>query len=402
MNTFIPGDNLPKTARIGASTIERRPRIVGVVAGDIVNESGARTKYGPLFKAVENTFPLVEVYNAALQGTTRLLNALMVIHPNRRRWQERFYQNVAAFRLRSQRVARHLRSLDGHADLVVQVGGLFDARWNDVPLPSIIYTDYTMCLSARKPEAGRSPLNAQQLKQWVTLERQAYQRALHICTRGQFVRTSIIEDYGIDPARVTAIGGGVNFERLPQLSARSMSRPPTALFIGIDFYRKGGDLLLQAFAEVRSQVPDARLLLVTGEDIPAALPREGVEVLKPTWDRSAIAALYQQADVFVLPSRLETWGDVLLEAMAYGLPCIGVAGEAMEEIIEHSTTGLIVPANDSKTLADALVRLLGDEQVRLQMGQAARQRLEREYTWDHVVARVASIIERSAIPTQHI
>lgn len=400
MNRSIAGNsNLPKKAKVTTGMVERRPRIVGVVAGDIVKEAGNRTKYGLLFKAVENAFPLVEVYNAALQGPARLLNALMVIHPNRRRWQERFYQNVAAFRLRSQRVTRHLRSLDEHADLVLQVGGLFDARWNDAPLPNIIYTDYTMCLSARKPTAGRSPLNAQQLHQWVTLEQHAYQRALHICTRGEFVRTSIIKDYGIDPKRVTAIGGGVNFERLPEIGDRSVPRPPTALFIGIDFYRKGGDLLLQAFAQARAQIPNARLLLVTGEDIPAELPRAGVEVLKPTWDRSAVAALYQQADVFVLPSRLETWGDVLLEAMAYGLPCIGVAGEAMEEIIEHSTTGLIVPADDSKTLGDALVHLLSDEQRRLQMGQSARQRIERHYTWDHVVARLASIIEGVARPT---
>jgi glycosyltransferase involved in cell wall biosynthesis len=211
------------------------------------------------------------------------------------------------------------------------------------------------------------------------------------------VRHSILTEYGIEPKKVTVVGGGVNFPKLPELKRQDeKDNAPTVLFIGKEFYRKGGDLLLRAFAQARAWAPEARLLLLTQDTINGNLPLEGVEVIKPTWDRAFIASLYRQADLFVLPSRLETWGDVLLEAMAYELPCIGVAGEAMEEIIQDGRNGLIVPPNNVEALANALIRLLNDARLRYEWGQAARQCVEKKYTWDRVAERVAPIIEVAA------
>ncbi len=368
------------------------PRIIGALVGDINHEPGARTKYGLFFEAVGERFPLVDVYDASLRGVARMVNAMQVVHPDMRRWKERFYQNLPAFRARSQRAGEYIRAMQGRADLVLQVGVLFDASWGSAALPNLIYTDYTMRLSASKPEAGRSPLSTKQRKQWLELERQAFDRAVHICTRSKRTRQSIISDYGIDPERVTVIGGGVNFRPLPEIVPNVVNDEPTALFIGKDFYRKGGDLLLRAFAKARERVPNARLLLLTGDPIPSDLPLERVEVIKPTWDRATIASLYRRANFFVLPSRLETWGDVLLEAMTYGLPCVGVEGEAMEEIIEDGSTGLIVPANAPDALAAAMTCLLADKTLCLHWGHNARRRVEAEYTWDLVGDRLAGVI----------
>lgn len=374
----------------------RNPRIVGTLVGDITHEPGARTKYRHFFEALERCFTLVDVYDATLRSVDRLINALLVFHPNRTRWRERFYKNVPAFRRRSQRVVSHLRSVQGQADVVLQVGTLFNACWGDAPLPGIVYTDYTAHLSAQKLAAGRSPFTPRQRQQWIALERQAFQQAVHVCTRSELVRTSILTDYGIPAHKVTTIGGGVNLAALPQSIVKTDNSPPTALFIGKDFYRKGGDLLLRAFAQARARCPNACLLLVTGGPIPADLPLAGVELITPTWDRKAIAALYRRADLFVLPSRLETWGDVLLEAMAYGLPCIGVASDAMDEIIEHRKTGLIVPPENIEALTAALVQMLGDASLRQQWGYAGRQRLEAKYTWDGVVQQLAPVIQMAA------
>jgi len=372
------------------------PRVVGALVGDIVREPEAHTKYQFLFEAVRQHFPLVGVHDATLRGVARLINALRVVHPDWQRWRERFYKNVSAFQIRSQRAAAYLQSLQGQADVVLQVGVLFDARWDEALLPSVIYTDYTACLSAQKPAAGRSPFMPRQLKRWVALERRAFERTTHICTRSEFVRTSIVADYGIPPERVTAIGGGANFATLPEPISRENNGVPTALFIGKDFYRKGGDLLLRAFALVRSQLPQAQLLLLTKDAIPKNLPLDGVELIQPDWDRALIETLYRRADLLVLPSRLETWGDVLLEAMAYTLPCIGVAGQAMEEIIENGVTGLIVPPEDVEALAMALSRLLGNVQLRCQLGLTARQRIEQTYTWAHVVERLGPAIKAAS------
>lgn len=364
--------------------------------GDIVREPNIRVKYGLLFEAVARRFVLIDVYDANLSGLPRLFNALLHFHPNHHRWRERFYKNIPAFRARSRQLAGRLQALSGQVDAVLQVGVLFDASWGNPALPNIIYTDYTAYLSAQKPAAGRSPFTGSQRERWISLERQAFERASHICTRSQRVRSSIINDYGIPAERVSVVGGGVNFDPLPAVARQPDDQPPTVLFIGKELYRKGGDLLLQAFARARRQIPTARLRLVTLDPVPASLPVDGVDIVAPTWDRAVVAELYRQADLFVLPSRLETWGDVLLEAMAYQLPCIGVAGEAMEEIIQHRATGLIVPPDNIEALTDALVCLLQDVPLRRQWGRAARQRLEQEYTWTTVVERLAPIIETAA------
>jgi glycosyltransferase involved in cell wall biosynthesis len=132
--------------------------------------------------------------------------------------------------------------------------------------------------------------------------------------------------------------------------------------------------------------------MVTGGPVSPITDLSGVEIIPPTWDRAAIAGLYEQADIFVLPSRLETWGDVLLEAMAYGMPCVGVRGQVMEEIIGHAVDGWLVDPEDPVALAKGIARLVDEERFRLQCGQSARAKVERQFTWDIVAGRIAGVI----------
>lgn len=195
---------------------------------------------------------------------------------------------------------------------------MFDVHWNDFSMPNVIYTDYTALLSSRKPHLGRDPFTVEQKKDWIALDIQALKHASHIFTRGEFVRKSIIEDYGLPAEKVTAVGGGVNFSRSPDPVTRSENELPVVLFIGKDFYRKGGDLSLNAFAIARQKKPLAKLWLVTLGPIPADMSLDGVELIPPMGIAKKYQTFSAKADIFVLPSRLETWGDVLLEAMVLG------------------------------------------------------------------------------------
>ena len=373
----------------------QKPQIVGVLVGDIHNDPGARIKYGSFFDVLADRLPLVEVYDASLRGWLRYWNALQTFRPNAHHWRERFYKNVPAFRLRSLQAHRHFRRCESKIDVIVQVGVLLNARWQKPSPPSVIYTDYTAQLAAQIPAAGRSPFSDPERQTWLALERQAFAQAGHICTRSQLVRDSIIHDYAIAPERVTVIGGGINFVPLPSPVEHGPKAQPTALFVGKELYRKGGDVLLRAFAEARQVVPEARLILLTAGPIPSDLPQAGVEMVRPTWDREVIADLYRRADLFVLPSRLETWGDVLLKAMGYGLPCIGVMGQAMEEIIEPDVTGWLVPAGDVGALAKALVCLFESADLRCRWGGRGRVQAETRYQWPDVVTRLEDCIEQA-------
>jgi glycosyltransferase involved in cell wall biosynthesis len=362
--------------------------------GDIIRQQSAGVKYGQLFESLGRQFALHKIYDASLFGAVRVLNAIQTFRPRISDWKEHFYQNIPAFYARSRHAVEMLSNEPGKFDLVFQVGVTFDVHWNDFSMPSVIYTDYTALLSSRKPHLGRDPFTVEQKKDWIMLEVQALKHASHIFTRGEFVRRSVIEDYGLPAEMVTAVGGGVNYPRLPDPVTRSESDAPVVLFIGKDFYRKGGDLLLNAFALARQKKPLARLWLVTNGPIPSDMPLDGVELISPTWDRNKVSELFLSADIFVLPSRLETWGDVLLEAMAWELPCIGVQDDAIGEIILNNETGLLTPPADVDALAGALEKLFEQQSLRLRMGQAGRRRVETKFTWDHVVEYMTDAIQR--------
>lgn len=374
--------------------IEKRINILLALVGDIRHEPAAHVKYGFFHAALERVYGTVSVFDATLRGVARTVNALLVFHPNPAIWRERFWKNIPAFRGRSKHTARKVLKSTGSADIVLQLGVLFNAGLYQSEVPVVIYTDYTASLSALRPEAGRSPFNSLQRAEWLELERQSYARAAHVFVRSELVRRSIVQDYGIEANKLTVVGGGLNFAVLPEPASRLKNEAPVVLFIGKEFYRKGGDVLLKAFAQARLEFPLARLLLVTQDTIPSDLPLEHVDVLQPTWEREAIANLFCSADIFVLPSRLETWGDVLLEAMAWGLPCIGVHGDAMSEIILDGRTGILIPTTDVSALTDALIKLMGQPSLRTEMGLAGRQRVEMEFTWDRVVERMRVVLER--------
>jgi glycosyltransferase involved in cell wall biosynthesis len=368
--------------------MNRKLRVATVMVGDIHRMPDMRVKYGAFFDALSRRFEMVDIFDASLRGFSRYWNALHTFNPSVSIWKEHFFKNVPAFKARSLRTVAHIKELGSRADVVLQIGALLNSGCENGCLPLVIYTDNTTRITSRHPKGYRLALSPREVERWVALERNLYKEASHIAARAGLVQTSLIEEYGVDADHISVVGGGVNFAPLPGPVSRSHDSPPTVLFIGEGFHRKGGDLLLRAFAQARGHIPDARLWIVTRDPIPMGYPMENVEVFPPSWDRNVIADYYRRADIFVLPSRLETWGDVLLEAMSFGLPCVGVRGQAMEDIIRHEDTGLLVDQRQTNTLAGALIRLLSQPEMRHRMGQSARALVERQFTWDRVVERL--------------
>jgi len=371
-------------------------RVAGALVGDIQRQSDMRIKYGGFFEALGRSCELVEVYDATLHGAAKYWNAFKTFDLTVPRWKQRFFKNVPAFEARSWRARKHFLVMQGRVDVILQLGALFDPTSDDQSLPVVVYTDNTTRITARDPNSDRLAFSPGELQRWLLCEAGLYHRAAHICTRANIVKRSLMDDYDVPADKVSVVGGGVNFAISPDVLGQKAGSAPTLLFIGTDFYRKGGDLVLQAFAKVHKLMPPARLIVVTQDTIPARLPLDGVRVLAPIWNRGGLEALYHQADVFILPSRQETWGDVLLEAMSFGLPCIGVNGQAMEDIIVHEKTGLLVASEQTELLAQAIIQLFEQPDLRHRMGQAARLLVVREFTWDRVVERLFPVLDAIA------
>jgi glycosyltransferase involved in cell wall biosynthesis len=102
--------------------------------------------------------------------------------------------------------------------------------------------------------------------------------------------------------------------------------------------------------------------------------------------REDVAALLQQADVFVLPSRSEAFPNGAIEAMAAGLPVVACAVGGLLELIENDRTGVLVPPTDPDRLMAAISRLIRQPARAAAIGSAAREEVRRRYTFERMVA----------------
>ena len=182
--------------------------------------------------------------------------------------------------------------------------------------------------------------------------------------------------------------------------------PVRLLFVGRHFNRKGGPETIEAFRVLR-QRHAVELTMVTRLDEAARRRYGGEPGVRFLWQiaQAELERAYREADIFVMPTHFDTFGLVYLEAMAWGLPCVGTRQFSVPEIIEEGQTGLLVrnhvsrfdaqhrpiarmtesalrersrhpPAWAVEELARALGRLVADRAHRERLGRAGRERVE--------------------------
>ena len=360
----------------------RAPRVVMADRGDPL--------VGPLAGALRERVDVVGRLHADLTQPERLLVAATTFRPRRQAWAERFFKSNLGVALRSRRARAGLAGTADKADVVFQTHALFDTS----DARAVMYVDCTHRQSMEQWPAW-NPLRGRALRRWLAREREQYQRAAHLFAFYDETARSLVEHYGVSPDRVSVVGAGANVERLPE-PRRRPDGPPTILFVGNDFERKGGPRLLEAFARLRQRVPDARLRIVgTPYPVPAGA---GVEHLGRIHDHAQMSRLYGEADVFCLPSYFDPFPGALLEAMAHELPCVVTTTSGIPEIIVEGVTALTV--GRGPTMADdltaALEHLTTHPDEARRMGLQGRRRVEERFTWPHVVDRMAPALERVA------
>jgi glycosyltransferase involved in cell wall biosynthesis len=167
--------------------------------------------------------------------------------------------------------------------------------------------------------------------------------------------------------------------------------PKRILFVGGDFKRKGGALLLDWFRH--TEPGQAELHLVTPERVEAT---PGVYVYdNMTPNSEELRRLYQTADLFVLPSLGECFGLVTVEAMASGLPVIMSDVGGYADLVEHGGNGLVVPSGDTRELGEAIGTLLGSGARRVAMGNRSRQIAEERFNVETNADKMLSILKSS-------
>ena len=188
----------------------------------------------------------------------------------------------------------------------------------------------------------------------------------------------LVKECGIPQEQVHPIHPGLDLElwKVVPRSEKPTPAKPKILFVGGDFVRKGGDLLLQVFGQ---QFADsAELHLVTKEPPETDLPNVYVYTdIQPNDDR--LAQLHAQADLFVLPTTADLSSLACLEAMASGCPVISTNVGGIVDIVRHGETGFVVPVGDAAALATAMRSLLEQPALGRQMGLQGRLIVERDF-----------------------
>jgi glycosyltransferase involved in cell wall biosynthesis len=241
-------------------------------------------------------------------------------------------------------------------------------------IPSVVSLDATpINFDAVGASYGHRPAGDGLLdRQKYRLNREAFHAAAAVVSWSEWGKRSLVEDYGVPAGRVRILAPGaapayfrIGRERVP--APRGAGERVRILFVGGDFQRKGGDLLLQSLDGGLGE--RCELHIVTRDEAVPAGPN--VHVYRGVGPNSPeLLRLFREADIFVLPSRGECLAVVLMEATAAGLPVVTTAVGALGEAVLPGESGLVVPAGDGRALAGALTTLVDDAALRARMGRA--------------------------------
>jgi len=227
-------------------------------------------------------------------------------------------------------------------------------------------------------------------------ERWLWPLSAAIVVNAQSLKDMVNRQFSVDPRRIVVIHNGVDTNYFsPDYSLRNGI--PTAIFVGRLVEQKDPLNLLGAFRLTLERIPSARLMIVGDGYLKTVLRNfirshsldNNVSLLPGVRD---IRPLFREAWVFVLPSLYEGSPNVILEAMAAGLPVIATRVDGVPELVQQGKTGIMVEPRNSPALADAITDILTDEHKARLMGLRSREMaLMDQYSVDRMVRQTEKV-----------
>lgn len=199
--------------------------------------------------------------------------------------------------------------------------------------------------------------------------------------------------FAFDPAKLFILPLGLS--SAPPENKLPQKKHLEILFVGRLEARKGIDVLLQSIPDLIKQIPEAIFRIIGDSSLPGP---DGMRFMdrfrsdhqgKPWLDKvrfegrvsqEALLDAYKSCDIFLAPSRFESFGLIFLEAMREGKPVIGCSAGGIPEVVSHGVNGLLVEPGNVHQLKDAVRQLATNGSLRMQMGQKGREIFEQSFT----------------------
>ena len=229
----------------------------------------------------------------------------------------------------------------------------------------------------------------------------------HLIARGQPIAVtsawaawSAAEAYGVPVRRFKVAPIGANLDADPgKVALRSNTGPLKLLFVGYDWRRKGGDIVLATFRILRASLPDAELHVVgcnpaEVRGVPGVMVYGALSKAEPG-PAAALNDLFRNAGFLFMPSREEAYGLVYCEACAYGLPPVARDTGGVGSIVRHRWNGLLLDATaEAQAYADEIRAIWSDGARYAAMQTAAREAFETRLNWSAWGAEIETLMRR--------
>ncbi|MCC7118163.1 MAG: glycosyltransferase [Anaerolineales bacterium] len=211
-------------------------------------------------------------------------------------------------------------------------------------------------------------------------------------------------DEGIDPRRITMIKNGIaplSLERIDRREVRAefdlQENDIFLLSVGRLVRQKAHEILISAMPQILKRHPNVKLG-ICGDGVLRTKLETQIENLRLAssvkllgrWDN--VSRFLIAADIFVLPSRWEGLPIALLEAMSAGLPVVATNVEGVDEVIVERESGFLVPVENSQLLAEAILKLIDDPRLLIDMGKAAQAQVFENYTEERMCEQYLALM----------
>jgi glycosyltransferase involved in cell wall biosynthesis len=250
---------------------------------------------------------------------------------------------------------------------------------------------------AQAIEAGQFDMHrirGDRIGEAIAAQKEIFESCDGVFVNSNWVKCSIVSDYGISAERIHVIGAGASVDVQVDLENKEVF--PNVLFVGRDWDRKGGPILLEAFRKVRKHIPQAMLTII---GCSPDLSEPGIEVLgyldkrNPVHGRM-IDEAYAEAAVLCVPSLFDPFGMCWLESQFCGVVPVTFSGEGRSEAMKDGVTGVLVEERNENALSDAILSLLTNPDKVRSMGRAGYEYARENFTWDCVAQKVMRVIRK--------